>query len=92
MCHVLPIDALPTTHAIDSAIKPGNEADAFDAISFSKAASVLRMLREHVGHKEFQSAISNYLTTVSYFEPLHILLNKFSTHTKQPSQAIYGTK
>jgi len=45
-------------------VEPGNEKDAFDAITFSKAAAILRMIREYVGQKQFQSAISSYLLNV----------------------------
>ena len=63
MTHVLPLDALSNTHAVEAEVKPGFESDAFNAISFSKAASILRMLRDTIGaekvcHTIFSKQIS----------------------------------
>ncbi|KFY44607.1 hypothetical protein V495_03357 [Pseudogymnoascus sp. VKM F-4514 (FW-929)] len=63
----LGIDAYLSTHPIEvPVLKPDDIAQAFDEISYSKGAIVLRMLREYLTPSVFFSGLSDYLTSHSY--------------------------
>ncbi len=63
----LRLDALATTHPIEIEVHHPNEIDEiFDAISYSKGASVIRMLAEYVGEKDFRNGLRHYLRKHSY--------------------------
>jgi len=60
-------DALSTTHAIQTKTKTVEEAiHLFDAISYNKGGSVLRMLEAYVGEDAFRRGVSAYLKEFSY--------------------------
>src|SRR6185369_16032276 len=56
------VDALSATHAIRTPVANTEEAqENFDAITYSKGASVLRMLETWLGEEVWQRGISNYI-------------------------------
>lgn len=61
------LDGLESTHAIEVDVNhPAEISEIFDAVSYSKGASVIRMLAEYLGEKDFQKGLSNYLKKHSY--------------------------
>ncbi|KZV77286.1 hypothetical protein PENSPDRAFT_568462 [Peniophora sp. CONT] len=63
----LRLDAKLSSHPIEVPIPDPNQINQiFDSLSYAKAASVLRMLSEYVGEKEFLKGVSVYLKKHSY--------------------------
>ncbi|HEY4499652.1 MAG TPA: M1 family metallopeptidase [Candidatus Paceibacterota bacterium] len=63
----LRLDALQNTHPIEIAVHHPNEIDEiFDAVSYSKGASVIRMLASYLGEKDFRNGLRHYLKRHSY--------------------------
>ena len=64
----LAVDALFSSHAIQpGAVVSSDDANSlFDAISYEKGASILRMLRYIMGDSVFFAGIHNYLLAFSY--------------------------
>lgn len=61
------LDSLLSTHPISSEIKTPEEAhQIFDAISYSKGASILRMIQDFLGEEAFRKGVSEYLKSFSY--------------------------
>jgi aminopeptidase N len=61
------LDARSTTHPIQQAIKdPAEAAGAFDMISYTKAASIIRMIEAHVGETSFRAGIRRYMADHQY--------------------------
>jgi len=61
------LDALRSSHPIDVPIKKALEVDqVFDAISYLKGSSVIRMLAAHLGEKDFLKGVSDYLKANAY--------------------------
>ena len=60
-------DALSTTHPIQVEVKsPAEAGQVFDAISYGKGASVLRMIEAYVGEDAFRAGVSSYLGKFSF--------------------------
>ncbi len=60
-------DSLLSTHPIDVIVNSPDEiAQIFDAISYGKGASVIRMMEAFVGEDSFQRGVSNYLKEYSF--------------------------
>jgi tricorn protease interacting factor F2/3 len=60
-------DALSSTHPIQAHVRTVEEAmHIFDAISYNKGASVLRMLEGYVGEEAFRKGVSAYLKKFSF--------------------------
>jgi aminopeptidase 2 len=58
----LRLDAKLSSHPIEVAVPDVNQiSQIFDALSYAKAASVLRMLSEYVGEDRFLKGVSIYL-------------------------------
>eukprot|EP00768_Dysnectes_brevis_P008989 gnl/Dysnectes_brevis/860_a953_1779.p1 GENE.gnl/Dysnectes_brevis/860_a953_1779~~gnl/Dysnectes_brevis/860_a953_1779.p1 ORF type:complete len:845 (-),score=325.54 gnl/Dysnectes_brevis/860_a953_1779:30-2564(-) len=58
----LSLDALKSTHPIHCSISSPREIDEiFDDITYSKAASVVRMLRGHIGEEAFFQGLHAYM-------------------------------
>ena len=58
----LSLDALANTHSIYAPVKNATEAtENFDAITYEKGASVVRMVEAYLGEKPFQKGVRNYL-------------------------------
>eukprot|EP00794_Sanderia_malayensis_P017827 gene17827-19608_t len=61
------LDALKNSHPIEVEVGHPSEVDEiFDAISYSKGASVIRMLHEYIGDNDFKAGLHSYLTKYSY--------------------------
>lgn len=60
-------DALKSSHPIEVPIgHPAEIDEIFDAISYSKGSSVIRMLHDYIGDDAFRQGLHNYLTEYSY--------------------------
>jgi puromycin-sensitive aminopeptidase len=98
----LALDGLKNTHPIEVPVRnPKEIGEIFDAISYSKGASVIRMLENYLGEKVFQQGLSRYLSEHSYgntrTEDLWAALSQVSgknvaeimdTWTKQPGYPV----
>jgi puromycin-sensitive aminopeptidase len=63
----LSLDGLKNSHPIEQEVKdPAEIGQLFDAISYSKGASVLRMLEQFLGADTFQRGLQGYLTSHQY--------------------------
>ncbi|CAN0238386.1 unnamed protein product [Scytosiphon promiscuus] len=61
------LDALVASHPIEVKVdNPDQINEIFDAISYAKGASVIRMLAGHLGVDEFMQGIHDYLVKHSY--------------------------
>ncbi len=61
------LDSLKNTHPIEVEVgHPAEIAEIFDRISYSKGASVLRMLWKYLGEKDFQKGLQYYLKKHAY--------------------------
>lgn len=61
------LDALLTTHPIEVEVHhPSEIAEIFDAVSYSKGASIIRMLADYLGEKDFRDGLRYYLKKHSY--------------------------
>ena len=63
----LKLDALEHTHPVEVPVRhPDEIRTIFDAISYSKGASVIHMLYHYLGAKDFQKGLRDYLKSHSY--------------------------
>ncbi len=63
----LNLDGLRSSHPIQVPIARGDAVmEIFDAISYSKGSSVIRMVYATLGHKHFQDGIRNYMIKHRY--------------------------
>ncbi len=61
------LDSLKNTHPIEIEVKhPDEIAEIFDKVSYSKGASILRMLMSYLGEKDFQKGLQDYLKKFAY--------------------------
>ena len=61
------LDALANTHPIEVEVgDPAEISEIFDRISYSKGASVLRMLWKYLGEKDFRDGLRHYLKRHAY--------------------------
>jgi puromycin-sensitive aminopeptidase len=61
------LDALRNTHPIEVEVHHPNEiGEIFDEVSYSKGASVIRMLASFLGEKNFRDGLRHYLKKHSY--------------------------
>ena len=61
------LDGLSNSHPIEQEVNnPAEIGQLFDAISYSKGGSILRMLEDFIGPSDFQKGIRAYLTDHSY--------------------------
>ncbi len=82
----LRLDALENTHPIEVEVHhPDDIGEIFDAVSYSKGASVIRMLADYLGEKNFREGLSYYLKKHSYknTETIH-LWESFEKISKKP--------
>jgi puromycin-sensitive aminopeptidase len=82
----LRLDALRHTHPIEVDVHDPNEiGEIFDAVSYSKGATVIRMLAEYIGDKDFKDGLSYYLKKHSYSNASTIhLWDAFEKVSKKP--------
>ncbi|VAI31871.1 unnamed protein product [Triticum turgidum subsp. durum] len=63
----LRLDSLETSHPIEVEIHHASEVDQiFDAISYDKGASVIRMLQSYLGAERFQKAMASYMKKYAF--------------------------
>ena len=63
----LELDALNNSHPIEVPVGHPSEVDEiFDAISYSKGASVIRMLHDYIGDEDFKVGMNAYLNDFMY--------------------------
>ena len=63
----LSLDGLKSSHPIEQEVKnPAEIGQLFDAISYSKGGSVLRMLERFLGEEPFRNGLRQYLTEHKY--------------------------
>ncbi|MFA5999683.1 MAG: M1 family metallopeptidase [Candidatus Paceibacterota bacterium] len=82
----LRLDALRNTHSIEVTVHhPDEIGEIFDAVSYSKGASVIRMLADYLGEKDFRDGLRYYLKKHSYknTETIH-LWQAFEKVSKKP--------
>lgn len=61
------LDSLDSTHPVEVEVHHPNQiGQIFDAISYSKGASVLRMLANYIGEENFRNGLRFYLKKHSY--------------------------
>jgi puromycin-sensitive aminopeptidase len=66
-CRALELDSLKNSHPIEVPVGPPSEVDEiFDAISYSKGASTIRMLHNYIGDEAFRLGLHNYLDKFKY--------------------------
>ncbi|MEK7071521.1 MAG: M1 family metallopeptidase, partial [Patescibacteria group bacterium] len=71
----LRLDALANTHPIEIPVHhPDEIGEIFDEVSYSKGASIIRMLADHLGEKDFRDGLRYYLKKHSYknTETIHL--------------------
>ncbi|QLG70515.1 hypothetical protein HG535_0A04550 [Zygotorulaspora mrakii] len=65
--HALALDSLRSSHPIEVPVKRADEINQiFDAISYSKGASLLRMISKWLGEDTFVKGVSEYLNKFKY--------------------------
>ena len=82
----LRLDSLLNTHPIEIPVHhPDEIGEIFDEVSYSKGASVIRMLADYLGEKDFRDGLRYYLKKHSYknTETLH-LWQAFEKVSKKP--------
>ena len=63
----LSLDGLKNSHPIEQEVKnPAEVSQLFDAISYSKGASVIRMLEQFLGPETFRQGLNRYLSNNIY--------------------------
>ena len=102
----LSLDGLENTHPIEQPVEnPAEVSQLFDAISYSKGASVIRMLEQFLGAEVFRQGLNRYLSDHQYrnarTEDLWHALEQASgqpvasimdTWTKQPGYPVIKTQ
>ncbi|MEK7617194.1 MAG: M1 family metallopeptidase [Patescibacteria group bacterium] len=67
MADAFSLDALKNTHPIEVEVgHPAEISEIFDRISYSKGASILRMLWKYLGEKDFRDGLRHYLKKHAY--------------------------
>jgi len=67
MLQAMSLDALKSSHPINVEVKhPAQIREIFDAISYDKGGSILRMLENYVGIENFRKGLKHYLTKHRY--------------------------
>ncbi|MBV9659059.1 MAG: M1 family metallopeptidase [Verrucomicrobia bacterium] len=65
--HAMTEDARPTTHPVQQPVKTERDAiDAFDAITYQKGQSIIRMIESWLGEEKFRDGIRRYLAAHEY--------------------------
>ena len=61
------LDSLKNTHPIEIKVHhPDEIGEIFDAVSYSKGASIIRMLADYLGEKDFRGGLRYYLNKHKY--------------------------
>jgi puromycin-sensitive aminopeptidase len=85
-CRALELDGLKNSHPIEVPVGPPSEVDEiFDAISYSKGASTIRMLHAYIGDEAFRTGLHNYLEKFKYSNAVtEDLWEKLSEASQKP--------
>ena len=63
----LELDGLANTHPVEiEVVHPSEISEIFDAVSYSKGSSIIRMLTEYLGPKVFRDGLRHYLKRHQY--------------------------
>ncbi len=86
----LRLDALKNTHPIEIDVHhPDQISEIFDAVSYSKGASIIRMLARYLGEKDFRDGLRYYLKKYSYTNTsTEHLWDSFEKVSKKPVRKI----
>lgn len=89
----LRLDGLKNTHSIEVEVKhPDEIGEIFDEVSYSKGASVIRMLADYLGEKNFRDGLRHYLKKHAYQNTKTFdLWNAFEQVSKKPVAKIMET-
>mmetsp|Transcript_24375 Transcript_24375/g.96029 ORF Transcript_24375/g.96029 Transcript_24375/m.96029 type:complete len:788 (-) Transcript_24375:2055-4418(-) len=89
----LRLDSLLSTHSIEVPVEdPGQINEAFDAISYLKAASLIRMLADFVTVNEFRAALKLYLDRHQYGAATTVnLWNAVEEQTNLPMETMMSS-
>ncbi|TLZ68757.1 MAG: M1 family metallopeptidase [Methanobacteriota archaeon] len=89
----LTLDGLRSSHPIEVTVKdPAEIREIFDDISYSKGASILRMLEQFLGEASFRRGLRNYLKEHSYGNArTEDLWRALEAVSGQPVRALMGT-
>src|SRR3989344_3432810 len=61
------LDGLETSHPIEvEVINPAQIAEIFDAVSYDKGASIIRMLEQYLGEEVLRKGMKSYLSKFAY--------------------------
>ena len=60
------LDGLRSSHPIELQIKPGEEGEALDDISYQKGSAVLRMISAFMGEDVFLAGVASYINKFAY--------------------------
>lgn len=86
----LRLDALKNTHPIEIEVHHPHEiGEIFDEVSYSKGASIIRMLAEYLGEENFRNGLRYYLKKHSYKNTeTHHLWQALEKVAKKPVEKI----
>jgi aminopeptidase N len=89
----LSLDALKNTHALHASVEtPGQIEEAFDAITYQKGASVLRMIENYLGPDTFRRGVNAYLQAHAYGNATSVdFWNAMTTASGKPVDRILPT-
>ncbi|HYY47073.1 MAG TPA: ERAP1-like C-terminal domain-containing protein, partial [Thermoplasmata archaeon] len=89
----LALDGLRSSHPIEVPVHhPAEIREIFDDISYSKGASILRMLEQFLGEDKFRRGIRNYLRAHAYGNAqTEDLWDALGAASKQPVKVLMGT-
>ncbi len=89
----LRLDGLKNTHPIEVEVgHPDEIGEIFDEVSYSKGASVIRMLANYLGEKNFRDGLRHYLKKHAYQNTKTVdLWNAFEKISKKPVAKIMET-
>lgn len=91
--HGLALDGLKSSHPIEVPVHdPAEIREIFDDISYSKGASVLRMMEQFLGEEKFRRGIRSYLKAHRYGNTrTEDLWRALGAAARQPVSAVVGT-
>lgn len=71
------LDAMKSSHPVEVEVTHSEEIDEiFDAISYAKGASLIRMISSYIGFDVFMAGMKNYLNTHAYGNTTTVMLWK----------------
>ena len=89
----LSLDGLENSHPIEAEVRnPAEIQELFDPISYSKGASLIRMLEQFIGPEQFRKGLQRYLSSHLYGNArTQDLWEAMSEESDQPVTAIMDT-